>query len=58
MEYPYSQKFEPPAPVIKITRISPAYENNVFSHQAMPSAKQQLMLTLLHWNFKACLKKL
>jgi predicted aspartyl protease len=35
MEYPYSRKFEPPAPVIKITLISPANENSIFSHQAL-----------------------
>lgn len=34
MEYPYSHKFDPPAPIIKITLISPASENRTFSHQA------------------------
>jgi predicted aspartyl protease len=34
MEYPYSDKFDPPAPVIRITLISPVDVNNIFSHSA------------------------
>ena len=34
MEYPYSDKFNPPAPVLKIILISPADVNNIFSHSA------------------------
>ena len=34
MEYPYSNKFSPPAPVINITLISPTDVNNIFSHSA------------------------